>query len=180
MPGLFLLEIHAMPTNMSWLDKITTPRIGVVALVESRNQEKILVIRRRFPPLGFAFPGGFMEMGETVTQTAIREVEEETGIQIYENDAAGLLCVTSAPSLDPRAQFVVVAAVFRELFDRQPVAGDDALEASWVDWRILHASTMWDEMTERSKMEFNEYCRWRHFNEDAFLHRGEWELPALR
>lgn len=145
--------------------------------MESRSREKILVIRRRFPPLGFAFPGGFMEVGETIAQTAIREVAEETGIRIHEYAAAGLLGITSEPSLDPRAQFVVVSVVFQELLDLQPAAGDDAQEAAWVDWRLLHASTMWDEMTERSKMEFNEYCRWRHFNEDV---RGsEWQLSKL-
>jgi len=164
---------------MEWLDKIVTPRVGVVVIVESSNREKLLLIKRKFPPYGLAFPGGFMEVGETIAQTAIREVAEETGIAIYENDAAGLLGVTSEPSLDPRAHFVVVATVFRELFNRQPVAGDDAMEAFWVDWRLIHASTTWDDMTKRSKIEFNEYCRWRHFKEDAAFTRGEWQLPKL-
>jgi ADP-ribose pyrophosphatase YjhB (NUDIX family) len=121
-----------------------------------------------------------MEVGETIMQTAIREVEEETRIRIYENDALGLLGITSKPSLDSRAHFVVVSTVFRELFDRRPVAGDDALAAFWVDWRLVHASTTWDAMTERSKMEFNEYCRWRHFNGNLVSHRGEWDLPKLQ
>jgi len=120
-----------------------------------------------------------MEVGETIAQTAVREVAEETGIAIYENDAAGLIGITSEPSLDPRAHFVVVATVFRELFDRQPVAGDDALEAFWVDWRLIHASTAWDAMTKRSKTEFNEYCHWRHFNEGSAPVCGEWQLPKL-
>lgn len=158
---------------MDWLDKIITPRVGVVAIVESHDGERLLMIRRKFPPHGLAFPGGFMEVGEMVAQTAIREVAEETGIAIFENDALGLLCVTSKPSLDSRAHFVVVAAVFRELFARQPVAGDDALEAFWVDWRLIHASTTWDDMTDRSKSEFNEYCRWR-FDD------SKWQLSKLK
>lgn len=165
---------------MEWLDKIVTPRVGVVAIVESSNRDKLLLIKRKFPPYGLAFPGGFMEVGETIAQTAIREVAEETGIAIYENDAAGLLGVTSEPSLDPRAQFVVVATVFRELLYRQPIAGDDALEAFWVNWRLIHASTAWDDMTERSRIEFNEYCRWRHFNEAAQSVLGKWQLPKLK
>jgi 8-oxo-dGTP diphosphatase len=164
---------------MYWLDSIVTPLVGVVAIVESRNRKKLLLIDRKFPPLGLAFPGGFMDVGETIAQTAIREVAEETDVAIYEDDASGLLCITSEPSLDPRAHFVVVAMVFRELFDRQPTAGDDALHAFWVNWQLIHASTTWAAMTERSKMEFNEYCRWRHFNEDSASVCGEWRLPKL-
>jgi 8-oxo-dGTP diphosphatase len=164
---------------MDWLDKIVTPRVGVVAIVESRDRNKLLFIKRKFPPYGFAFPGGFMDIGETISKTAIREVKEETDIAIYENDAIGLLGITSEPSLDPRAHFVVVTTVFQEIFDRQPIAGDDALEAFWVDWRLIHASMTWDAMTERSKIEFNEYCRWRHFKEDAVFTCGEWQLPKL-
>jgi ADP-ribose pyrophosphatase YjhB (NUDIX family) len=63
--------------DMSWLDSIVTPRIGVVAIVESRDRERLLLIRRKFAPLGLAFSGGFMEMGETIARTAIREVAEE-------------------------------------------------------------------------------------------------------
>ena len=159
---------------MDWLDKIITPRVGVVAIVESSNREKLLLIRRKFPPHGFAFPGGFVELGETVAQTAIREVEEETGIHIYTNDEAGLLLVTSATNLDPRAQFVVIAVVFKELFDRQPTPGDDALETFWTEWRTLRQTPFWSELTERSKQEYNEYCRWRTFAKDS-----EWRLSKL-
>jgi ADP-ribose pyrophosphatase YjhB (NUDIX family) len=46
---------------------------------------KILLIRRRNPPSldMFAFPGGRAEPGETPEETAIREFEEETGIQAH-------------------------------------------------------------------------------------------------
>jgi 8-oxo-dGTP diphosphatase len=164
-------------TEESWLDRITTPRIGVVAVVESPDRKRILVIRRRFPPLGLAFPGGFMEMGETIARTAIREVMEETGIDALD---VGLLGATSCPSLDPRAQFVVIAVVLRAKGEAAPKAGDDASEAFWADWRCMKASTTWDELTDRSRIEFKEYSRWRCFNDYARDVSDEWDLPALR
>ena len=158
---------------MDWLDKIVTPRVGVVAIVESWDDE-ILLIRRKFPPLGLAFPGGFMEMGETIAQTAAREVLEETGIVAEE---VGLLDVTSGVGLDPRAQFVVVTTVFRtRQLLAEPVADDDALEAFWVPWRTLKASIEWGQLTERTKLEFGEYCRWQLHNEDW----DHWDLPKLK
>jgi hypothetical protein len=74
---------------------------------------------------------------------------------------------------------VVVATVFRELFDRKPVPGDDSLEAFWLPWRELRAMPERLQFTERSKREFWEYCRWRMFNEAARDVLGEWRLPRL-
>lgn len=164
-----------MPEDTSWLDSIVTPRVGAVALVESPDRAKVLLIRRRFPPPGLAFPGGFMQVGETVEQAAAREVLEETGVVA---EGVGLLTVTSEPCLDPRAHFVVVACVFRATGQGDTVAADDASEAFWVDWQELESkSANWRQLTERSKAEFAEYLRWRRWGHDW---RGlQWPLTKL-
>ena len=58
------------------------------------NNNKILLVLRRFPPLVWGPPGGFVDINETLIETAEREVYEETGITckaldtiIYEFDA---------------------------------------------------------------------------------------------
>ncbi len=45
---------------------------------------KILLIKRSTPPfIGYwALPGGRVEAGETVEQTVVREVKEETGVNV--------------------------------------------------------------------------------------------------
>lgn len=52
--------------------------MAVVAL--SKDEKQVLLAKRAIPPIGtWTIPGGFVELGETTTQAAIREAMEETG-----------------------------------------------------------------------------------------------------
>src|SRR3989344_544601 len=42
----------------------------------------IVLVDRRFPPKGWAFPGGFVEHNETLEHAVAREALEETGLKI--------------------------------------------------------------------------------------------------
>ena len=56
-----------------------TPEIAadIVIELEDRPGRPIVVIRRAYPPLGHALPGGFVDIGETVEHAAVREVLAE-------------------------------------------------------------------------------------------------------
>jgi ADP-ribose pyrophosphatase YjhB (NUDIX family) len=71
---------------------------------------KLLLIRRGgHPYLGcWALPGGFADQGETIEQTAARELEEETGLSGIPMRLVG---VYSAPGRDPRGWTVTAAYV---------------------------------------------------------------------
>ncbi|MGP3668173.1 MAG: NUDIX hydrolase [Candidatus Bathyarchaeota archaeon] len=58
------------------------PIVASSALIEKNG--KILLVKRRFQPHPgwWALPGGIVEHGETVEETAIREIKEETGLNI--------------------------------------------------------------------------------------------------
>lgn len=157
---------------MEWFDKIITPRAAVNSIVESYDEQKIVLIKRKYPPLGLAFPGGFMEVGETISQTAIRETKEEIGLDTEE---VGLLHASSRICLDPRLHVVVITAVLRVKEDVEPVAGDDAAGAFWVVWKDL-INDYGNDITERTKIEFNEYRKWKEFNKQNGLC---WLLPKL-
>jgi ADP-ribose pyrophosphatase len=58
-----------------------------------------LLVERRYEPLGYALPGGFVEVGETVEEAVLREVKEETGLDAQ---IVKLLGVYSELNRDPR------------------------------------------------------------------------------
>lgn len=100
-----------------------TPEIAVDVVIElvDRPGRPIVLIERKWPPEGHALPGGFMDVGETVEQTACREAREETGLDVR---LTRLLGVYSDPARDPRGH--TVSIVFVGTATGVPRAGDDA------------------------------------------------------
>jgi 8-oxo-dGTP diphosphatase len=109
-----------------------TPPVAVDAIIElvDRPGRPIVLIERRNEPLGWAIPGGFVDVGETVEQAAIREAREETGLAI---ELGPLLGVYSDPARDPRGH--TVGIVYVATAHGEPVAGDDARSFVAVDPR---------------------------------------------
>lgn len=96
-----------------------------------RKGNHILLERRGREPFAamHALPGGHMEYGETVENTALRELKEETSL---EAKIVGILGVYSDPNRDPRGQRVTVAFI-ADWLDGNPVGSDDAESAEWVN-----------------------------------------------
>lgn len=105
-----------------------TPKLTVDAIIHVFN--KIVLIKRKFPPLGYAFPGGFVDIGETCEQAVRREAKEETGLTCK---IQSLLGVYSDPNRDKkRGHIVSVAYILTAPKGSIPVAADDAKEAFLV------------------------------------------------
>ena len=108
------------------------PIVGVLAIV--MRGDRVLVVRRANPPLPgrWGFPGGVLELGETVAQGAMRELLEETGVIA---EAAGPLTVIDTIDRDPegriRYHYTLVAVIGRWQ-SGEGVAGDDADEVAWL------------------------------------------------
>jgi len=80
----------------------------------------VLIERRNFP-FGWALPGGFVDVGERVEDAAVRELREETTLEV---ELRALLGVYSRPDRDPRGHTVTMVYVGRA--HGEPRAADDA------------------------------------------------------
>jgi len=97
-----------------------TPTVDVVVELPGG----IVLIERRHEPLGWALPGGFVDEGETVEHAAVREVKEETGLDVT---LRALLYVYSDPARDPRQH--TMSTVFVGTSTGAPAGSDDAADA---------------------------------------------------
>jgi 8-oxo-dGTP diphosphatase len=110
----------------------TRPLIGVGAVIVCSG--KILLEKRKNEPGKgkWSIPGGLVELGERAEQTAIREVEEETGLTVEKPD---LIDVVDNVELDRdgkvRYHFVIID-YFVKLRGGEPKAASDAAELRWV------------------------------------------------
>ncbi len=104
--------------------------VDAIVFCKHHKSQKVLLIQRKNPPFQdqWALPGGFVENDEELEHAAIRELKEETGlnlkkmIQVY---------TFGHPERDPRRR--VVTTAYLAWLDDQPTikAGSDAANAQW-------------------------------------------------
>lgn len=118
--------------RMSYTYPYPRPALTVDAVIFQRtdNELKVLLIERKNNPFQgcWAFPGGFVDMEETVEEAAVRELEEETGLTAIDLTQ---FKVYSDVNRDPRGR--VVSVVFYGVVNHDVIlkANDDAKDAQW-------------------------------------------------
>lgn len=103
---------------MPW--KPVTPSLTVDIIIRLPGGG-IVLIERKNPPHGYALPGGFVDVGETVEQAAVREALEETSLAVT---LVRQFHVYSDPARDPRMH--TVSVVFEATAEGEPAAESDA------------------------------------------------------
>jgi 8-oxo-dGTP diphosphatase len=112
------------------------PIVAVLAVVlrgEGSGTRALIVQRKQQPNAGrWGFPGGVLELGETVFRAAMRELQEEASIVA---DPAGFLDIHDAITRDEegRVQFHFTLIAVRGVWKSgEGIAGDDAADCAWV------------------------------------------------
>jgi 8-oxo-dGTP diphosphatase len=116
--------------------KSPAPTVDVVILLPG---DRVVLVKRKNPPHGWALPGGFVDQGETLELAAAREAEEETGLAVA---LVEQFHAYSDPRRDPRKH--TISTVFIGTADGEPRGGDDALEACAFPWAALPGGVVFD------------------------------------
>lgn len=119
--------------------------------LENRELKLLLIKRSQFPYKGaWALPGGFLRPGETIEETAKRELLEETGVK---NPFLHLAGVYSEGERDPRGW--IISNSFISLINAENCslrADTDAWDAAWFCVKLQSDNTSSDDSTSTTKM----------------------------
>jgi len=130
------------------------PPIFVTAdAVVIRGGQILMIRRKRLPGAGlWALPGGFVEQDEVVLDAALRELTEETALEVDEAELRAALVTTQvldAPYRDIRGRVITHASLFHlpAATDEAPVitAADDAEAAQWTSLADLRRETTFSD-----------------------------------
>jgi 8-oxo-dGTP diphosphatase len=97
------------------------PFLTVDAIIEINGG--VILIRRKNPPPGWAIPGGFVDYGETLEDAVVREMKEETSLDVK---LIRQFHTYSDPKRDPRHH--TVSTIFIATASGTPRAEDDAAD----------------------------------------------------
>jgi 8-oxo-dGTP diphosphatase len=138
--------------------------VPTVDLIVRKNGAVLIEKRGREPFVGrYALPGGHVDYGETVEQTAVRELKEECAISCR---LVGIMGVYSDPKRDPRGQRI--STVFIADYSAGELkAGDDAGSAEWMDFESIMRESESEFSFDHRKI-LSDYRNWLKDSRETF------------
>lgn len=134
----------------------TTPLLAADTIIEIVDDNKqttgIVLIERKNPPYGWAIPGGFVDVGETIEQAAIRESKEEVCLDVQLTCLLGLY---SDPMRDERGH--TATAVYIATAIGEPEAADDAKNVM-----VFNIDSLPSELAFDHDEVLQDYLRYKH------------------
>ena len=124
------------------MSPLPLPRPVVAALAVVIRDDQVLLVQRANPPDAglWGFPGGKIELGETLLDAAARELFEETGVTARPRRAFDALDAYDHAEDGTISRHFVLVAVLCDWQSGEPMAGDDARDAGWVALRDMETA----------------------------------------
>jgi len=106
------------------------PIVSVLGITMNDKNEMLLVKQKTLPLRGWwLLPGGHVRFGETIKDAIVREVREETGLQVRVSKLLGVFDV-----IDENGEYHYITVVFQcKLTGGQIKAGSDAVDVGWFN-----------------------------------------------
>lgn len=125
--------------------KGTRPVIGVAAVIWKKDH--FLLIQRGQPPREgeWSLPGGHQEFGETVKQAVIREVAEETGLDVRLGPLVDVVDAIMAGGKQGSGRHYTLIDYMAEWIAGEAIAASDARAIKWVELADLEKYDLWQE-----------------------------------
>ena len=126
--------------------------IPTVDIIIEMDTDKIILIKRKNEPKGWAIPGGFVDYGESLEEAAVREAKEETSLDVA---VVEQLHTYSDPDRDPR-QHTISTVYVASVLGGIPEAADDASEIGLFNEDNIPEKLMFDH-----EMILRDYFRYK-------------------
>lgn len=136
------------------------PKVTVDIIIELLGSSKIVLISRKNPPLGYALPGGFVDIGEKTIEAAAREAFEEVSLRV-----SGLrqFHTYSDPKRDPRGHVITVVYIGKAL--GEPRATSDAKEVLCINPASIMAEPVISQLCFDHAEILTDYIHWKRTGE---------------
>lgn len=144
-----------MGRRIDYIDDPNAPEpnslVPSVNTIVTNDRGEILLIRRTDSG-NWALPGGAIDLGESVTQAAIRETLEETGIRCEITGISGIYSnprhlIEYTSNGEVRQEFTIVLA--GRPLSGEPTPSDESSDVEWVDPDTFDRRPMTDAMRGR-------------------------------
>lgn len=128
-----------------------------MCLIENKDTNEVVIIHRIKSWPGVAFPGGHVEEGESIVDSVIREVKEETNLDIENVKLCGI-----RDWYDKKKNFRGVVFMFKTSYFKGTLKSDET--EGTVEWKKLldikeeeFAEGLFDELNIFFEDDINEY-----------------------